>query len=137
MAAGRLKQLRVEFAANPSRSTCKATLGGSEVFRTLLGPAIKYTPESGSVLISISAERSYAEVAITDTGRGIAREALPKIFTPFVQLGTPGSRRRGLGLGLSIAQRVVAMHGGSIHAESEGPHRGATFRVRLPLFAPN
>jgi PAS domain S-box-containing protein len=105
-----------------------------QVFRNLIGNAIKFTPEQGTVRVAVTKGR-LAEVKVTDTGRGIPREALTRIFAPFAQLGA--KRQSGLGLGLSIAQRLVELHGGSIQAESEGVQRGATFRVRLPLFAPN
>jgi PAS domain S-box-containing protein len=107
-----------------------------QVLRNVIGNAIKFTPEHGAVRIAVSLSHLHAEVSVSDTGRGIPREALSKIFVPFVQLGKD-KRPTGLGLGLSIAKHLVELHGGSICAESDGAHRGTTFRIRLPLFAPN
>jgi PAS domain S-box-containing protein len=131
-----LKNIRMELAAKQY----KVEINGDafrlrQVFRNLIGNAIKFTPEQGTVRVGVSMGHQ-AEVKVADTGRGIAREGLPRLFTPFAQLG-PNKRQSGLGLGLSIARRLVELHGGTIHADSEGAQRGATFRVRLPLFAPN
>ena len=134
----KLKQIRLELATKSHKVEVQADAWRlRQVFRNLIGNAIKFTPERGSVRITIAIENFQAEVAIADTGRGIPPESLERIFQPFVQIAAPGTRHTGLGLGLSIAQRLVGLHGGSIRAESDGPHRGATFRVRLPLFAPN
>ena len=78
-----------------------------------------------------------AVIRVADTGRGIAPEFLPHVFERFRQAdATPAGRGGGLGLGLSIAGRLVDLHGGSIAVESPGLGRGATFTVRLPLSAP-
>jgi len=120
---------RVEVDADPWRLT--------QVFRNVLGNAIKFTPERGSVQVETSVVEGFAEVRITDNGRGIPSDALLEIFAPFSQVGGPGVSRTGLGLGLSIARRLVELHGGSIAASSPGVGAGSTFTVRLPLFAMN
>ena len=69
-----------------------------------------------------------------DTGQGISRDFLPHVFESFRQADTTITRRHGgLGLGLAIAHHIVALHRGTITAESEGEGRGATFTVTLPL----
>ena len=76
-------------------------------------------------------------VAVTDTGRGIAREFLPHVFERFRQEDGSATRESfGLGLGLSIARHLVELHGGTIDATSDGIGTGATFRVHLPSVAP-
>jgi signal transduction histidine kinase len=74
------------------------------------------------------------ELSVVDTGPGIAPEILPFIFERFRQGDSRSIREHGgLGLGLSIARNLVEMHGGTIHAASEGTGKGATFSVRLPF----
>ena len=72
-------------------------------------------------------------VTVQDTGQGIAPDFLPLVFDPFLQ-GESGTTRgvAGLGLGLTIVRRIVEAHGGRVEAASEGPGRGATFRLHLP-----
>jgi signal transduction histidine kinase len=81
-------------------------------------------------------ERLQSEVciAVQDTGRGISPSFLPHVFERFRQEDASTTREAfGMGLGLSIAKHLVEVHGGSIAAHSDGPGRGATFSVRLPL----
>ncbi|WP_225913860.1 ATP-binding protein [Leptolyngbya ohadii] len=111
----------------------------SQVLINLLTNAIKFTPESGSVTLELSvvnndnsADDSYAEIRVTDTGIGIAAEFLPHVFDRFRQAEEAHSAK-GLGLGLAIAHHIVELHDGTIHADSAGEGQGATFTVRLPL----
>jgi CheY-like chemotaxis protein len=74
------------------------------------------------------------EIRVSDTGRGIAPEFLPRVFEPFTQESPAhGHTRGGLGLGLAITRQLVELHGGRIEAQSEGPGRGTSFAVWLPL----
>jgi len=133
-----LKKIRIEV----SGSRHKVEVNGDpwhlqQVFRNLLGNAIKFTPEQGSIRVTVSVVEMNVDIAVTDSGPGIERSALKKIFRPFTKLNASG-RHSGLGLGLSIAQRLVELHGGTIVAESEGQGHGSTFRVRLPIaISPN
>jgi signal transduction histidine kinase len=78
----------------------------------------------------------FLEIAVTDTGPGIRAEDLGRLFKEFVQLETTQAQsHEGAGLGLALTRRLVELHGGEIRAESEGPGRGSTFRVRLPAAA--
>ncbi len=105
-----------------------------QVATNVLTNAVKYTEASGLIAIRCLRTRKEAEIEFQDTGIGIAPEFLEQIFEPFRQ-GTREwlSSESGLGLGLAIAREIVHMHGGRIWAESPGPGRGSSFRLRLPL----
>jgi signal transduction histidine kinase len=102
----------------------------------LLSNALKFTPERGSVAVSLAAADGHAVVAVRDSGDGIPPSAIGRIFEPFWQIdrSTHGSRS-GLGLGLAIVKHLVELHGGEVDAASVGPGQGATFTVRLPIAA--
>ncbi len=104
-----------------------------QVFWNLIKNALKFTPSGGIVTVSTHNDADgRIIVRVTDTGIGIAAEALPHIFNAFDQGDVAGQHRYGgLGLGLAISQAIVAVHGGSIRAESEGTGCGATFTVVL------
>jgi signal transduction histidine kinase len=93
---------------------------------------VKFTPPGGHVRVRVRGDHGKAAIEVSDDGEGIEEELLPHIFERFRQ-GSSGIRKGGLGLGLSIVQTIVALHGGSASAASEGPGRGSTFTVRLPL----
>jgi two-component system phosphate regulon sensor histidine kinase PhoR len=98
----------------------------------LVHNAIRFTAGHGRV--SISARRQGQEVVIevTDTGIGIPKQDLPKIFDRFYRVHRPGRQIQGTGLGLAIVKEIVNMHTGRIEVESE-PDKGTTFTVFLPL----
>jgi PAS domain S-box-containing protein len=105
-----------------------------QVVWNLLSNAVKFTPRGGHVRVRLTRAGGYAEVEVSDTGRGIAAEFLPHVFDRFRQADGRITREHGgLGLGLSIARHLVELHGGTITAESDGEDRGATFRFSLPL----
>lgn len=109
----------------------------AQVVTNLLSNAAKFTPRDGTVRVAASRQGEDALIEIQDSGVGIPPDRLDEVFKMFAQLqenGEPGPG--GLGLGLSIARLLVQLHGGSIEALSEGPGRGATFRIRLPASAP-
>lgn len=103
-----------------------------EVFKSLLANAIEALAGSGSVGIRTGLDAGLVWVDIADTGRGIPPENLGRIFEPFFTTKPPGA---GMGLGLSVAYAIVAMHGGSITVSSQ-PGKGSRFRVALPLRQP-
>jgi len=106
----------------------------AQVFANLLNNAAKYTPAGGRIRLVAERDGARVVVRVEDTGVGIPADMLPKVFDMFTQVGRSIDRAQGgLGIGLTLVQRLVAMHGGTIDAESEGPGRGSTFTVRLPL----
>ena len=97
----------------------------------LLSNAIKFTP-SGEVRVDCRLDGAWTAISVTDTGIGITRENLDRLFVPFQQIDSGLTRNyEGTGLGLSISKRLVTMLGGDIHVESE-PGHGSTFTFRLP-----
>ncbi|HEV7241753.1 MAG TPA: ATP-binding protein [Thermoanaerobaculia bacterium] len=105
-----------------------------QVISNIVGNAIKFTPRSGRIVVQLRRDGSAALIEISDTGRGISSSLLPYVFDRFRQASRPADDRQGgLGLGLAIARELVEMHGGSIHAASDGDGRGSTFTVRLPV----
>jgi signal transduction histidine kinase/CheY-like chemotaxis protein len=102
----------------------------------LLSNAVKFTPAGGRVEVRLWRRDRLAVLRVTDTGIGIEPGFLPRVFDAFSQQDESTTRtHQGLGLGLSITRHLVALHGGTIEARSEGPGTGASFEVRLPLTA--
>jgi CheY-like chemotaxis protein/two-component sensor histidine kinase len=100
----------------------------------LLGNALKFTPAGGSVQVSVGSADGRARVCVEDSGVGIAPDVVPRLFERFWQAESSTTRRHGgLGIGLSIVKTIVELHGGEVHAESEGIGRGARFVLTLPL----
>jgi len=107
-----------------------------QVFVNLLGNAVKFTPQGGTITVTAATSGGSVDVRVADTGRGISRAFLPQVFERFRQADSTATRSAGgLGLGLFIARRLADAHGGSIRAESEGEGHGATFTVTLPIAA--
>lgn len=105
----------------------------AQVFGNLLHNAAKFSAPGGRISLSLASSPDGIEVAVRDSGIGISREALARIFTLFEQADQSLERAQaGLGVGLSLAQRLVELHGGTVVAQSDGPGTGSTFVVRLP-----
>jgi CheY-like chemotaxis protein len=108
----------------------------AQVLGNIVGNAVKFTPRGGRVRVVVAADRarSIATIAVEDTGIGIDRATLARVFDVFEQADHSLHRSDGgLGLGLAIARGLVDLHGGAIRAESEGAGKGARFVVELPL----
>jgi signal transduction histidine kinase len=106
----------------------------TQVFTNLLANSIKYTPPGGHIRIALGVEDGMAVVAVRDDGVGISAEELPHVFDLYSQ--SPAHRDQsegGLGIGLAIVRSIVRLHGGIVIAKSDGPGRGSTFTVKLPL----
>jgi len=105
-----------------------------QVAWNLLTNAVKFTPKHGRIQVRLERINSSVELTISDTGIGIDHEFLPHVFDRFRQAdGGMARQHGGLGLGLSIVRNLVEMHGGTVHASSDGVGTGATFSVRLPV----
>ncbi|MGA9383245.1 MAG: ATP-binding protein [Phormidium sp.] len=120
-----------------------------QIITNLLTNAIKFTPNGGKVEIQLSvvtkpdekssniSENSYAQIRVTDTGKGISADFLPYVFECFRQEdGSSKYSNDGVGLGLGIVYHLVELHSGTVTATSPGEGKGATFTVTLPLFQP-
>ena len=118
----------VPVAADPTRV--------AQVIVNLLNNAEKFTRETGHIGIELTSRGGRAELAIRDDGVGIPAENLEKIFDLFAQIDRSLTRSEGgLGIGLTLVRELVELHGGDVHAESDGVGRGSVFRVALPLAA--
>jgi PAS domain S-box-containing protein len=107
-----------------------------QIVWNLLSNAIKFTPDGGKVEIRLDQISTYAQIQVTDTGKGISPDFLPYVFDYFRQEDGKTTRKfGGLGLGLAIVRHLTELHGGTVDAESLGEGQGAIFRVRLPLMA--
>jgi signal transduction histidine kinase/CheY-like chemotaxis protein len=106
----------------------------TQVFANLLNNAAKYTPAGGHVQVVAKCEGDYATVSVRDDGIGVAPEMLSEIFGMFVQVsGAARAAQGGLGIGLTLVKTLVEMHGGRVHAESEGLGTGTEVIVELPV----
>ncbi len=106
----------------------------AQAFGALLNNAVKYTDRGGLIEVTTGIERGSAMVAIADSGIGIKTSELPRIFDMFMQADHALDRARGgLGIGLTLARRLIELHGGSLEARSRGIGHGSTFVARLPL----
>ncbi|MCC5614285.1 response regulator [Nostoc sp. CHAB 5836] len=107
-----------------------------QVVWNLLSNAIKFTPKGGKVEVRLEEADGYAQIIVSDTGKGISAEFLPFVFDYFRQADSTSTRNfGGLGLGLAIVRNIIEMHGGIVKAESESEGKGAIFTVSLPLLA--
>ena len=127
------KKLDLQFTAPPQLSLISADRNSMEgIFTNLISNAIKYTPEGGKVWVHLEEEGGFAKATVSDTGIGIKKEDLSRIFDKFYRVKTVETRQIvGTGLGLSIVKSVVDAHLGSIFVESE-EGGGTIFTVLLP-----
>jgi CheY-like chemotaxis protein len=106
----------------------------SQVLANLLNNAAKYTQEGGRIRLSVSVEDGQAVIAVQDNGMGIDAELLPNVFELFEQGKRSLDRTQGgLGVGLTLVQRLVQLHQGEVEVRSDGAGQGAEFRIRLPV----
>ncbi len=105
----------------------------AQVFSNLLNNAARYTPPSGSISIGAEVDGSYAVVRVTDNGIGFDPEKASVIFDMFTQVDKDSRTGGGLGIGLTLAKRLIELHDGEISAASMGPDMGSTFEVKIPL----
>jgi signal transduction histidine kinase len=106
-----------------------------QIVRNLLDNAVKFTPDGGSIQLSIAGVGSQAQIQVQDTGCGLTSTVLSRLFDPFVMAPT-AQADAGVGVSLSITKRLVELHKGTISATSAGPGEGSQFCVSLPLANP-
>jgi PAS domain S-box-containing protein len=117
---------RVTVEADPARL--------AQVFANLLNNAARYTEGPGEITLSAEVQDREIVVSVQDNGIGFPPEVGARLFEPFSQLTSSNERAHGgLGIGLSLVQGIVALHGGTVEARSAGPGQGSEFIVRLPL----
>lgn len=105
-----------------------------QVFINLIGNSLKFTPKDGKITISVSHKDGNVAVAVIDTGKGIGKEDMPKLFQKFGMIGNDYLRKQstqGTGLGLYLSKSIVELHGGKIWVESGGEGKGAKFSFTL------
>jgi signal transduction histidine kinase/ActR/RegA family two-component response regulator len=109
----------------------------AQVIGNLLNNAAKYTPNGGTIRLSVRRDGGEVVISVSDDGLGIPPERLDDIFEMFNQVNRVLDRSQGgLGIGLALVRKLVELHGGSVEAASAGPNKGSTFTVRLPLASP-
>ncbi|MBW4634215.1 MAG: response regulator [Iphinoe sp. HA4291-MV1] len=133
--AANAKEIQLQCVLDP---TAGSVAGDSDrlqqVVWNLLTNAVKFTHSGGLVLVGLERVNSHIEITVTDTGKGISPEFVPYVFERFRQADSSTTRTySGLGLGLAIVRHLVELHGGTVHAHSQGEGKGATFTVQLPL----
>ncbi|MGK3996457.1 response regulator [Sorangium sp. So ce1024] len=132
--AAEAKQLTIDVSLDPAIEVNGDADRLQQVVSNLTSNALKFTRPGDHVLVSLRRAGAYAELAVRDTGEGIAPDFLPFVFERFRQADSTSRRAHaGLGIGLSLVRHIVEAHGGSVVAESPGLQRGSTFVVRLPL----
>jgi len=129
------KGVRLETELDPEASPVSGDPERlQQILWNLLTNAVKFTNRGGKIHVQLDRLDSQADLAISDTGIGIAPEFLPHVFERFRQADSGINRERGgLGLGLAIARQLVEMHGGTLEAASGGAGKGSTFRLKIPL----
>jgi signal transduction histidine kinase/ActR/RegA family two-component response regulator len=136
-----IKAKRIELSVDLPQSPCVLDVDPTrfvQVLSNLLHNATKFTEPGGAIHVSGRVRASHGDappelaLSVSDSGIGIAREFLPRVFDLFSQ-GDGGSSQAGLGIGLALARRLVEMQGGQIEVRSEGPGRGSEFLIRLPV----
>jgi PAS domain S-box-containing protein len=108
----------------------------AQILSNLLTNSARYMKPGGDIRLEIGASADELSLRVIDTGVGIPKDMLPRIFEPFGRIGPSlEASSQGLGLGLALVHRLVGLHGGTVEVRSEGPGRGSEFIVRLPLIA--
>jgi CheY-like chemotaxis protein/two-component sensor histidine kinase len=135
--AAESKRVRIETSVDPKAARVSADPERlQQIMWNLLSNAVKFTGSDGRIEVRVERVDSHVEVTVSDTGIGIPKEFLPHVFERFRQADASVSREHGgLGLGLAITRHLVELQGGRISASSDGPGKGASFRVVLPVRA--
>ncbi|MBE9226552.1 response regulator [Phormidium sp. LEGE 05292] len=133
--AAEAKSIEIKTKLDPSVGLVSGDLTRlQQVIWNLLSNAVKFTPPQGKVEVQLEQINDYAQITVSDTGKGIHPDFLPFVFDYFRQEDSATTRKfGGLGLGLAIVRHLVELHGGTVKADSPGDGSGANFMVRLPL----
>jgi signal transduction histidine kinase len=124
---------RITTEIEPDIYAVIETEGMEMALRNLLENALLYSPVSPEIRVALRRSGRQCVLEFQDNGKGLNKSELDPIFDMFYRVRTPGENIRGTGLGLYIVKSVVNAHGGKISVESEGPGKGCTFRISLPL----
>jgi PAS domain S-box-containing protein len=110
----------------------------AQAISNLLNNAARYTPPEGRIHLTVQPQGNSAIVCVRDTGIGVVREMLPRIFDMFVQAERITKvAQGGMGIGLTLVRRIIEMHGGTVAAQSDGPGTGSEFKIELPMLVRN
>ncbi len=136
-ASAAAKSIELRFTPVDSGITVMGDAGRlQQLVSNLLSNAVKFTPERGSIVVSLQKNGERVQLLVRDNGIGIAPEFLPHVFDRFTQADTSAARRAGgLGIGLALVRHIALLHGGQVRADSAGIGRGATLTVDLPALA--
>lgn len=129
------KQITLSVSHDSRIATVRADINRlRQALVNLLTNAVKFTPESGLVSLSSQFDDQGLHIRVQDNGVGLEPQQMPKVFRPFEQADSSANARpqRGLALGLSLAQQLIALHGGEIRVEGAGAGQGSTFSIELP-----
>lgn len=129
------KSIRLTSRYEPAVGTISADSARlQQIVWNLLSNAVKFTPEGGRIDVRLEHVDGHARLTVSDSGKGISPEFLPRVFDRFRQADSSTTRDYGgLGLGLAIVRHLVELHGGTVHAESNGAGQGASFSVTFPI----
>jgi CheY-like chemotaxis protein len=106
----------------------------TQLLSNLLNNSVRYSPSASRIVVAVHAEARNAVIRVKDTGRGIEKDNLERIFNMFIQGKQANSPTGvGLGIGLALARNIAQLHEGSLSAFSEGPNQGSEFKLTLPL----
>jgi CheY-like chemotaxis protein len=133
--AGKVQRHRVVVATSPVWIDADA-IRLEQIVGNLLSNALKYTPPEGTIRVTVGPEGREAVLRVEDNGTGIPAHLLPHIFELFAQGERALDRSQGgLGIGLTLVERLATLHGGSVEASSAGLGHGSRFTVRLPALS--
>lgn len=104
-----------------------------QILGNLLRNAVRFTPASGHVYITMERDGMFCKISVADTGCGISEDFLPHVFGMFSQASDPARRSNGLGIGLALVHELTLAHGGRVEVHSKGLGQGAEFDVWLPM----
>jgi signal transduction histidine kinase/ActR/RegA family two-component response regulator len=135
--AAQAKGITLDYWAQPGVGAISADSARlQQIIWNLLSNAVKFTPHGGKIDVRVERDGPNAKVSVSDTGQGIEREFLPRVFDRFRQADSSTTRSfGGLGLGLAIVRHLVELHGGTVSADSDGVGRGASFSAAFPLLS--